>query len=205
MKANEVISRNPCVVEVDAETLRVGKQINTTDGWQTIRGLVIFRECDQVSVFTDERDPDDVEEAWRFRFGDRVQTRLTPTAEEEYQQRRLARFEASRHRRLAMAAAECPAWCVEHYDCADDDVKRNHTSEPVTVIGADATTDAPVEFEFWIERRDSRYTGGAETVGVLHTRIVKEDIELTPDAMLLLSARLSSLAHRAQLAGGAKR
>jgi hypothetical protein len=203
-KGRNVISTDPFVTEVKAEDLRVGKQVLTTDGWQTIRGLVMFAECDQVSVFTNELDPDDVEEAWGYHFGDWVKTRLTPTQEQEYQAKRLARLEARRLQNLAMAAAKCPSWCVEHYDCDDDLVKRNHSSGPVTVIGADATTDEPVEFEFWLERRDSRHTGGAETVGMLHTRIVKEDIELTPDTMLLLAARLSSLAHRAQLHGGGR-
>ena len=196
-----VVSVDPFVSEVNAENVRCGKQLLTPDGWQTVIGLLVVQETDQVVVWTPERPDDDFRgtEGWRFHFGDRVQTRLPEDLEVTYQERRRARLEENRRRRLSMAAADCPAWCVEHYDCSDEQVKRNHSSDPVTVIGADATTDEPVEFEFWLERRDSRHTGGAETVGMLHTRIVKEDIELTPDAMLQLAARLSSLAHRAKL------
>lgn len=198
-----VVTLEPYVSLIEAQYLRIGKQLLTEDGWQTIKGLSVFTDADQVRVFTDEREDGDADyttDGWPFHFGDLVQTRLTPTAEQEYQAKRLASIERKRLRRLAMAAAQCPPWCVEHYETADDEaVRRNHNSGPVTVIGADAGTDAPVEFEFWLERRDSRYTGGAETVGVLHTSTIRDDVELTPDAMLLLSARLSSLANRARL------
>lgn len=201
----KVISDDPLVIEINAENVHCGRLVLTDDGWQTVKGLLAFQDADQVTLFTDERD-DLNTDGWRFKFGDKVQVRYPQSEEDERMRLRQAQAEKRRLRDLAAAAANCPAWCVEHYDCAPDEpVKRNHSSGPVTVIGADAETDKPVEFEFWIERRDSRYTGGAETVGVLHTRIHEENIELTPDAMLLLSARLSSLAHRAQLAKGAKR
>jgi len=200
---SEVVSYEPYITVVNAENLRVGKQLLTDDGWQTIRGAVVFSDADQVSIYTDERD--DVEtDGWRFHFGDRVQTKLTPTEEEKRQERRRVRMERKRQRRLAAEAANCPPWCIEHYDGtvgpdgAIGSVQRNHSSTPETVAGKDAWTDKPVEFEIWLERRDEQDTGVVETVGLLHTSILHEDVELTPEAMLRLAARLSSLAHRAR-------
>lgn len=187
------------VMEIRAESLRVGRQLLTEDGWQTIRGTVIFEDSDQVHIYTDERD--DVEsDGWRFHFGDRVQTRLEPTAEREYKAKRHDRLERRRLQRLAQAAAGCPDWCVEHYDGGEDHGRqRNHSGPAMSVIGADVHTGAPKEFGFWLERRDSRDTGGTETVVVLEARPHAEDIELTPSAVLQLAARLSSLGHRGGL------
>lgn len=204
-----IISRDPFVSEIEAQFIRIGKQILTEDGWQTTLGLFIFEESDQVNVFTDERD--DIEsEGWPFHFGDKVRTRLEPTADHEYQRkvwerkRRIrGRAERRAQQRLAMEAAGCPPWCVEHYDGTlgtDGSVGpavRNHASDPETVACAHPWAGKPVEFEFWVERRDGPDDGAVETVGILHTSILKEDVELTPEAMLRLSARLSSLAHRA--------
>ncbi|WP_433369052.1 DUF6907 domain-containing protein [Actinoplanes sp. CA-142083] len=194
-----VVSTAPFVKVVAAEDLRVGKQLLTDDGWQTIRGLVMFADADQVSVYTDERD-DVATSGWRFSFGDFVQTRLTPTAEEQYQQQHRERMERRRRQRAARAAAACPEWCIEHYD-GDDGQERqtNHNGTTLTVIGADVEDGHPVEFGFWLERRDRKHTGGTETVVVLETRPHSEDIELTPDAVHLLAAQLQSLGHRAQL------
>jgi hypothetical protein len=134
-----------------------------------------------------------------------VETRLPFTDEQRLQQRRNERHERKQLRRLAMAAAQCPQWCIEHYDGTVEpsgrigSAQRNHSSALETVAGADASTGKPVEFEIWLERRDEKDTGVVETVGLLHTSIIHEDVELTPPAMLRLSARLSSLAHRALL------
>ncbi|MEU4161286.1 hypothetical protein [Actinoplanes sp. NPDC026670] len=191
------------VRETRAENLRVGRQLLTADGWQTIRGLVMFQEADlsgsQVTVFTDQRD-DLHTDGWRFEFGDEVHTRLHPTAEQEYQRRRQERAERKRQKRLAKAAAQCPEWCVEHYDGAMGEGRaRNHSSAPETVTAAGADTGEAAEVSFWLERRDDRGTGSIETVGVVQLGGGREDIELTPEALLQLSARLSSMGHRAQM------
>lgn len=203
MSKGHIISFEPLVTVVNAENLRVGKQVLTEDGWQTIRGLVMFQGNGQVSVYTDERDDghqDFETDGWLYRFGDRVQTRLEPTDEQTYQRKRRERIERKRQRRLAMAAAECPEWCVEHYDGgAGRAQERNHASAPLSVIGADVDEGAPVELGFWLERRDSRDTGGTETVIVIEVSPHARDIELTPCAVHQMAARLQSLGHRGEL------
>lgn len=194
---------DPMAREVPAENLRVGRMLHTVGGWQVIRGLVMFQDADkstsQVTVFTDERD-DVHTDGWTFRFGDPVQTRMEPTAEQEYRRVRQERLERKRRQRAAQAAARCPEWCVEHYDGRQDGERaRNHSSAPETVTAAGADTNTPMEVAFWLERRDNHVTGETVTVGVLRGQETNEDVELTPELMLQLAGRLSSLAHRAQL------
>lgn len=197
---NAVVTLNPYVRVVNAEDLKVGRQLLTEDGWQTIKGLVIFIDADQVRVYTDERedgDPDHTTDGWPFHFGDPVRTRLEPTAEQEYQAKRRERLERRRLQRLVRAAADCPNWCVEHYDGGEgDERQRNHSAGPLSVDAADVHTGAPKEFGFWLERRDTLATGDTETVVVIEVRPHADDIELTPAAVLQLAARLSSLGHR---------
>jgi hypothetical protein len=197
----DVISTDPFVREVQAQALRLGKQLLTPDGWQTIRGLLVFADADQVTVFTDEQD-DLWTDGWRFHLADPVQARLQPTAEQEYQQKRKERQERRRLRRLAMAAAGCPPWCVEHYDgTTEGQEKRNHSSEPESVIAANAWSGDPVELGFWLERRDDHdnsEAGTTATFGILEAKTL-DDIELTPDVMRQLAGRLMSLADRAIL------
>lgn len=194
----DIVSTDPFVRQIPAETLRVGRQLLTDDGWQTIKGLLIFDDADQVSVFTEERD-DLLTDGWPFRFGDMVQTRLVPTAEQVYQRRRQERLERRRQRRLAMDAARCPDWCVEHYDGGEPLRGRNHSSEPLSVDTADVWTGAKVELGLWMERRDDRDAGTTETVGVLEVRPISDDVELTPAAMRELARKLSSFADRAEM------
>jgi hypothetical protein len=202
MSKVHAISLDPYVIEVNAENLRVGRQLLTADGWQTIRGLIMFADADQVSIYTDERD--DVETSgWSFGFGDRVQTRLEPTEEQLYQARRRERLERKRLRRVAMEAAGCPEWCVEHYDGGTGQERaRNHSAAPQAITGAHVYTGELRHLGFWLERRDNLVTGSAETVVVIETRPHNEDIEFTPEQILQLAARLSSLGHRGGLHGG---
>jgi hypothetical protein len=50
---------------VDAAHLRLGDEVLTPDGWQTITGIMIFKDSGQVSAFTDERDPEH-SDGWQF-------------------------------------------------------------------------------------------------------------------------------------------
>jgi hypothetical protein len=216
----EILSVDPFVSRIPAQFIRIGKQILTEDGWQTTRGLVVFADPDQVSVFTDERN--DIEsDGWQFHFDEPVLTRLEPTEEHERarkfrqqslqrqaekqraeaeRQERLAQLERERQELLAKAAAGCPSWCVEHYDGGTGDERvRNHSSEPKSVVGADVHTGAPAELSFWLERRNSCQSGAAETVIVVETRPHADDIELSPHLVHQLAARLQSLGHRAEL------
>jgi uncharacterized protein DUF6907 len=181
-----------------AQSVAVGRQLLTPDGWQTINGLLIFADADQVSVFTDERD-DLMTDGWRFTFGEPVQTRTVPTEQQEHQARRIARREAHRLRRLAMAAAKCPDWCVEHYDGGDNGGQRNHSSEPLTVDAANVWTGDRIELGLWMERRDDRDTGEVETFGVLEVKPIQDNIELTAPAMRELARRLNSFADRVEM------
>ncbi|HEX8346254.1 MAG TPA: hypothetical protein VF657_16170 [Actinoplanes sp.] len=193
---SDVISTDPFVRQVLAPALRVGRQLLTDDGWQTIKGLVVFEDANQVTVFTDEKD-DLWTDGWPHKLDDQVLTRLQPTAEQEYQQRRRERMERRRLRRLAKAAASCPGWCIEHYD-AGKPVQRNHAGEPHSVDAANAWTGDHVEVGFWLERRDDRDTGETETVGILECKTL-DDVELTPANMRLLARKLMSLADRAEM------
>lgn len=194
-----VVSVDPFVREITAENLRIGKQLLTPDGWQDIYGLVVFEDSDQVSVFTPNR-PDDTTDGWRFSFGDIVRTRLVPTAEQEYKRKRRERLARKQARRLAMAAAECPSWCVEHYDAKDENGdQRSHAGPPESVTGEESYSGKPAELGFWLERYDDHETGEVETVGVLEVRPHPQNINLTPAALRKLAERLNSLADRAEL------
>jgi hypothetical protein len=182
--------------EVQAQFLRVGKQLLTPDGWQTIYGLLVFEDSDQVAVFTPERE-DQRTDGWPFHFGDLVQTRNQPTEEMLLQQRRNKRLERRRLKRLAMAAANCPAWCIEHYD-AGVPVQRNHAGPPESVAAVNAWTGEPIEVGFWLERRDDRDAGTTETVGILELKTL-DDVELTPANLRVFASKLNSLADRAEL------
>lgn len=108
------------------------------------------------------------------------------------------RMERRRRHRLARAA--CPPWCVDHYDGGEgQERQRNHSGTTVTVIGADVEDGRPVEFGFWLERRDSRATGGTETVIVLEVRPHAEDIELTLYAARHLAAQLQDVIHTGEI------
>jgi hypothetical protein len=198
-----VVSVDPFVTETEAHLLRVGKQLLSPDGWQTIIGLLVSQDTNQVVVWTGERPDDDTPgaEGWQFHFGDPVHTRLVPTAEQEYQRKRRERMARRQARRLAMDAAHCPSWCIEHYDGQDDTGAhgRNHAGDTHTVMSASVYSGEPYELGFWLERRDDKATGTAETVGVLEVRLCKEDIELTPANLRLLASRLNSLADIAEL------
>ncbi|GIF06356.1 DUF6907 domain-containing protein [Actinoplanes siamensis] len=159
----------PRVTWIQAQFLRVDTQVKTEDGWQTIRGLVVFADADQVTVFTDQCD-DEKTNGWRYRFNQLVQWRA------------------------AAVVARCPEWCTEHYDGGERMQERNHSSFPQSVIVVGACTGEPRELGFWLERRDYRETGGSETVGVLEVGRIAEDVELTPDQMRLLAKRLRRLA-----------
>jgi hypothetical protein len=93
-----------------------------------------------------------------------------------------------------MSTPNCPPWCVEHYQ--GDGGAWNHSSYPETAVGADVCTGAPLELGYWVERRDDHDV--KETVVVLEVSKLAGDIELTPDAMRVLAARLISLADRSQ-------
>ncbi|GIF11635.1 DUF6907 domain-containing protein [Actinoplanes teichomyceticus] len=155
-----------------AQFLRVGTQVMTEDGWQTIRGLVIFADADQVTVFTPQRD-DEWTGGWRFRFNEMVRYRD------------------------AAPADGCPAWCTEHYDGGERRQQRCHSSFPQSVPVADVYAGTRRELGVWLERRDDRETGVAETVGILEVRRLAEDVELTPDAMRQLAELLQQLADQA--------
>jgi hypothetical protein len=193
-----VISVGPFVQRVAAERLHVGKQLLTADGWQTIRGIVVFADADQVSVFTDERD-DLYTDGWPFHFGDQVEMRLTPTTEQDYQRKLRDRRELRAARRRAMEAAGCPSWCIEHQADDEQSRPRNHASETTTLDAVDLETGAPIRLELRLERRDDRETGEIERFGVLRLSAVTMDLELTPENMRLLASHLMSLADRAML------
>lgn len=181
--------------QVRSQYLRIGKQLLTEDGWQTIYGLVVFKDADQVSVFTDERD-DEGTDGWCFTFDQVVTSRHEPTEEIRLLNLRADLMERRRQRRMAMAAANCPEWCIEHYTGVEKDTC--HSSEPLSVDAADVYTGKAIELGLWMERRD--HPGDSPvTVGVLEVRTITEDIELTPANMRLLAAKLMSLADRADL------
>lgn len=194
--SSTVISKDPFVVEVPAQSLRVGKQLLTKDGWQTIKGMIVFDDPNQVDVFTAERD-DETSDGWKFQFGDPAQTRLVPTAEQEYQRKRKERLAARQQRRLVRDAAGCPSWCTTH-DNLEDERPRNHSGEPVTAEAANLDTGQPLELCLWLERRDDRETGETETVGVLEFPAFG-NLEFTPAGMRDLASRLMSLADRAAM------
>ena len=158
---------------IRAQFLRVGWQVLTEDGWQTINGLVIFADADQVTVHTSQRD-DVWTSGWRFTFNQIVETRS------------------------GGPATGCPEWCVEHYDGGERMQQRNHASFPQSVNVANTYTGEPVEMGIWLERRDCGETGSSETVGILEVGKIVEDIELTPDQMRRLAAKLRNLADRAE-------
>lgn len=188
--------------ETLSQRLRIGRQLLTADGWQTIIGLMIFQETDQVVVWTPERPDDDTadREGWKLRFDMPVRCRLEPTAEQLRNQKIRDHAERRRLRRLAMAAAACPDWCIEHYDGdAAGRPARNHASEPLAVDAANIWTGDPVELGLWLERRDDRETGETTTIGVLEVRLLTDDVEMTPENMRLLAGKLMSLSDRASL------
>jgi hypothetical protein len=90
----------------------------------------------------------------------------------------------------------CPPWCDDHY--RGEDGTWNHASVPSSVIGADVWTGDPMELGYWAERRDDPDV--SETVVVLEVSKLKDDLELTPDAVEVMAARLIGLARRARAA-----
>lgn len=68
------MSPEPTIRRVHAARLLVGQELLTPDGWQHINGLIVFRDADQVSVFTDQRD-DEHTDGWRFTLNERVKVR----------------------------------------------------------------------------------------------------------------------------------
>jgi hypothetical protein len=100
-------------------------------------------------------------------------------------------------RERAQFLRECPRWCTEHYDGGEQNRERNHSSFPETVNVVEVYTGQPRELGLWLERRDCRDTGSSETVGVLEVRLLSEDVELAPDQMRRLAAKLQVLADQA--------
>jgi len=75
MNAADTVDPLPTGVAVTtAARLRLGDDLLTDDGWQTIRGLVFFADCGQASVFTDERD-DETSDGWPLHVDDPVRVR----------------------------------------------------------------------------------------------------------------------------------
>lgn len=195
----DYLARQTSEHDIAAQKLRVGCQVLTDDGWQTIQGLLVFQEPEQVTVYTDERD-DLMTDGWRFELDQTVMTRKVPTQEQAYQQRLRERRERKRLRRLAMAAAECPDWCIEHYDAGERQEQRNHTGDVHTVEVRNAYTDATGgELGFWLEKRYDQENGEHESVVVLEVRLFTENLELTPENARLFASKVMSLADRAAL------
>lgn len=75
MNAADTVDPLPAGVTVTTvSALRLGDDLLTDDGWQTIQGLVFFADCGQASVFTDERD-DENSDGWQLQVDDAVKAR----------------------------------------------------------------------------------------------------------------------------------
>jgi hypothetical protein len=57
-----------------AGLVRLGDDLLTGDGWQTVRGLLLFTDSDQAAAYTDERD-DETGDGWEFQLDDVVTVR----------------------------------------------------------------------------------------------------------------------------------
>lgn len=159
--------------QIRAQFLRVGTQLLTPDGWQTITGMLAFQEddqsADQVTIHTPERTIDN-SDGWSFRFGEMVTTRGKVQAEND-----------------------CPSWCCEHYKAGDRLTKGNHASFPESVPAVECCTGEVREIGLWAERRTDEETGEVETLGVLELKTL-EDVELPPERLRELARKLTELA-----------
>jgi hypothetical protein len=90
-----------------ASALRLGDELLTDEGWQTVRGLMFFEASDQASVFTDERNDDDDSDGWQFHLADPVEVRRPMHAAEPT---------LNRPERIVVSGK---GWCVR---CQDDRV-----------------------------------------------------------------------------------
>lgn len=166
---------------IRAQFLRVGTQLLTPDGWQTITGMLIFQEddqsADQVTIHTPERTIDN-SDGWPFRFGELVTTRGEVPAE-----------------------TDCPPWCTEHYRGGERLQQKNCSSFPDSVLAVEACTGTPRELGFWAERRLDRETGETEQFGIIEMRSTLEDLELTPEQLRELARKLGDLADMVEQAG----
>jgi hypothetical protein len=61
------------VVIVEAHTVRIDDELLTADGWQTVTGLLVFKDS-QVGIFTPERNDED-SDGWPFGYNDFVPVR----------------------------------------------------------------------------------------------------------------------------------
>jgi hypothetical protein len=64
----------PGVTVTGASALRLGDELLTGEGWQRIRGLMMFQDPEQVTAFTDEHDEDEGN-GWDFCLDDLVRVR----------------------------------------------------------------------------------------------------------------------------------
>jgi hypothetical protein len=159
--------------QIRSQFLRVGTQLLTPDGWQTITGMLAFQEddqsADQVTIHTAEKTIDN-SNGWGFRFGEMVTTRGKVQAEND-----------------------CPTWCCEHYKAGDRLEKGNHASFPESVPVVEACTGTLREIGLWAERRTDEETGEVETFGMIELRTL-EDVELPPERLRELARKLGELA-----------
>lgn len=159
--------------QIRAQFLRVGTQLLTPDGWQTITGMLAFQEddqsADQVTIHTPERTIDN-SDGWPFRFGEMVTTRGKVPAE-----------------------TGCPAWCIEHYSGGPHLAQRLHASAPGSVPVVEACTGEAREIGLWVERRVDEETGEVETFGILELKTL-EDVELPAERLRELARKLGELA-----------
>jgi hypothetical protein len=186
---------------IRARLLRLGDQLFTRDGWQTIRGLLIFEDPDQVTVYTDQRD-DDRTSGWSFALADHVISRPAP---EGAGLDRPDRADVPAVGDIALSRPvtgdrdmSCPDWCIEHYAGGDRQQQTNHAGFPHSARVADVWTGEPLELGLWLERRDDRETGETETFGVLEVKRLASDVELTIEDMRYLAAKLLRLADSAE-------
>ena len=75
MNATDTVDPLPSGVAVmTASGLRLGDELLTDDGCQTVTGLMAFADSGKVQVFTDERD-DETSDGWPLHLGDPVRVR----------------------------------------------------------------------------------------------------------------------------------